>query len=94
MSFLLKCIRPIYQITQRFNHLIATNLQNYRSLISIKGKESAKFLQGLTTNDIRLLNDNNRIQYSMILNTKVNFYSNFSKNKHFLLQRDELNSMF
>jgi folate-binding Fe-S cluster repair protein YgfZ len=71
MSFLLKFTRPIYQLNQRFNHFIATNLENYRSLISIKGKESTKFLQGLTTNDIHLLNENNRILYSMILNTKV-----------------------
>ena len=56
--------------------LSAFNLKNYRSLISVKGPDSAKYLQGLITNDIYHLNSvDPKLQYSMILNNRVNFLS-------------------
>lgn len=52
--------------------LNAFNLNNYRSLISLKGPDAAKFLQGLITNDVYHLNSvDPKIEYSMILNNKV-----------------------
>ena len=51
----------------------AFNLNNYRSLISVKGPDSAKYLQGLITNDVYHLNSvEPKLQYSMILNNRVN----------------------
>lgn len=52
--------------------LNAYNLNNYRSLIKIKGPDASKYLQGLITNDIHHLNStDHKIEYSMILNNKV-----------------------
>jgi folate-binding Fe-S cluster repair protein YgfZ len=67
-------------------HFICYNLTNYRSLVSIKGLDSAKYLQGLITNDIHILDNSNQSEtssenaennlkkgnciYSMILNNR------------------------
>jgi len=49
----------------------AHNITNCRSLVKITGKDSAKYLQNLITNDINLLNEPNiKSIYAMILNNR------------------------
>jgi len=57
--------------TKSVSHL-AHNLANYRSLISIKGIDSAHFLQNLITNDINKLNVHQEKSslYAMMLNDR------------------------
>lgn len=57
--------------TKSLSHL-AYNLANYRSLISIKGTDSAHFLQNLITNDINKLNVHQEKSslYAMMLNDR------------------------
>ena len=53
------------------NHYHTQDLTNYRSLINIKGADSAKYLQNLITNDINLLqNESIKSIYSHILNNR------------------------
>lgn len=52
----------------RFHHCTAIPLDN-RALIKVHGTDSAKFLQGLITNDIDFLQNTNAI-YSMLLNAR------------------------
>uniref|UniRef100_A0A1I8AXR1 Uncharacterized protein n=1 Tax=Meloidogyne hapla TaxID=6305 RepID=A0A1I8AXR1_MELHA len=43
---------------------------NFRRLLLVKGHGSKQFLQGLITKDIELLNDNNKLIYTFLLNVK------------------------
>lgn len=60
------CFEPI--LSKR--GLSVTSLNDYRSLISVKGPDSSLFLQNLTTNNIYDLNDKKPAQYAMILNSR------------------------
>jgi folate-binding Fe-S cluster repair protein YgfZ len=65
-------LKFVNNISRSIHTLNAFNLNNYRSLISVKGPDAAKFLQGLVTNDIyHLTAADHKIEYSMILNNKV-----------------------
>jgi folate-binding Fe-S cluster repair protein YgfZ len=57
-----------YKSIFRFHHCTAIPLDN-RALIQVHGDDSAKFLQGLITNDIEFLKHTNAI-YSMLLNAR------------------------
>lgn len=74
-STILKPVISIFSVnlSRNAHSLLATELTNKcRSLISVKGVDAAKYLQGLITNDIHLVRDENRLMYSMILNNRVN----------------------
>uniref|UniRef100_A0A914MKN7 Aminomethyltransferase folate-binding domain-containing protein n=1 Tax=Meloidogyne incognita TaxID=6306 RepID=A0A914MKN7_MELIC len=43
---------------------------NFRRLLLVKGHGSKQFLQGLITKDIELLNENNKLIYTFLLNVK------------------------
>jgi folate-binding protein YgfZ len=65
--------RTVALLYTQFKHSISTNtiynLTNYRSLIKLKGQDTAKYLQNLITNNVYNLNNENAI-YSMILNNR------------------------
>lgn len=72
----------------------AFDLARYRSLIRVKGQDSAKYVQNLITNNVYNLNSD-RVLYSMILNNRgrimydVLVYANESINKQeFLIEFD------
>ena len=65
-----------------------------RSIVQVNGKDSAKLLQGLFTNDINLLRGDNTSIYSMILNVSgrilydVMVYGETDKEDSYLLECD------
>ena len=65
--------RSVALLYTQFKHSISTNtiydLTSYRSLIKLKGQDTAKYLQNLITNNVYNLNNENVI-YSMILNNR------------------------
>ena len=55
---------------QQFSYF-AQDLAGYRSLISVEGVDSAKFIQNLITNDVHLLNGVDlKSLYAMVLNNR------------------------
>jgi glycine dehydrogenase subunit 1 len=69
--------RLLHKLNQSSTYLTKSNffhtqdLTNYRSLINVKGADSAKYLQNLITNDINLLqNESVKSIYSHILNNR------------------------
>ena len=83
-----------YSSSSEHQNCTAYDLTKYRSLIRIKGQDSAKYLQSLITNNIYNLN-NEHVIYSMILNNRgrcmydVLVYANEGINKQeFLIEHD------
>jgi folate-binding Fe-S cluster repair protein YgfZ len=64
------------QVTRRIssqasNKYVGFDLNNYRSLLRVKGADAAPFLQNLITNDINNLSTvENQVIFSMILNNR------------------------
>lgn len=52
-----------------------------RELISLRGCAATEFLQGLMTNDARLIEHRNSLMYSLFLNVKVFKYLNSLSNQ-------------
>lgn len=66
-----KLVTQMYCKNSTLSSFTAYNLANCRSLVKITGKDSAKYLQNLITNDINLLNETNiKSLYAMILNNR------------------------
>ncbi len=77
-------------VTHRFRPFFGSCVRNAsffrlpkRELIGLRGPTSPEFLQGLMTNDIRLLEKANSLMYALFLNVKVSENDNCRKFQSF-----------
>lgn len=77
----LKFYKP--EILRRISNMDLENFLQSRSIIEVSGTESKKFLQGLITNDINKISDQNLI-YSAMLNARGAFLYDF-----FIFEKDQ-----
>ena len=103
-------VKSIRNLSSKYAHLFhqpkcsyhsVFDLKNYRNIVSVKGPDSATYLQNLITNNINLLDDNvNKADgkqnslYAMILNNRgrlmydVIIYQNKTDRDEYLIEFD------